>query len=92
MKIWLAKVLAKKLIKTIEYKINLNKIDKYVHKPNELDRQMKQIQKNQSKILHNQENIEKDLAILGRDSHPPIFTKSKMNKIEKRLRKLEKNV
>ncbi len=57
-----------------------------------LEKQVKQIQKNQSKILHNQENIEKDLAILGRDSHPPIFGKSELRKIERRLKRLEKNV
>jgi ribonucleotide reductase alpha subunit len=62
MKIWLAKIIAKKIIKAIKHKHDLRKIDEYVNKPNILDKQIKQIQKNQAKILKNQEKYENDLA------------------------------
>ena len=68
--IWLAKIAAKKLIKTIEYRVNLKKIDKYVNKPNELDKQMKQLQKTVSKYGKYIEQQDKKLAILQKDSHP----------------------
>ena len=92
MPIWLAKFIATKIYKAIKQNRELKKIDDYVNKPNELDKQIKQIHKNQNKILKTQENIEKDLAILGRDSHPPIFSKSDIRKIERRIKRLEKNV
>ena len=92
MPIWLAKFIATKIYKAIKHNRELKKIDDYVNKPNELDKQIKQIHKNQNKILKTQENIEKDLAILGRDSHPPIFSKSDIRKIERRIKRLEKNV
>ena len=91
---WILKILGKwlsrKLIKAIKYKIDLKKIDKYVNKPNELDRQMKQVQKTSSKSLKYIEELEKDVAILRNESHPPIFDKSDLRKIERRLKKLEK--
>ena len=91
---WILKIigkwLGKKLIKTIKYKIDLKRIDKYVNKPNELDRQMKQVQKATNKSLKYIEELEKEVAILRSDSHPPIFSKSDVRKIEKRLKKLEK--
>ena len=42
--IWLGKMIAKRAIKAIKYKIDLKKIDKYVNKPNELDIQLKFLQ------------------------------------------------
>ena len=91
---WILKILGKwlsrKLIKAIKYKIDLKKIDKYVNKPNELDRQMKQVQKTSRKSLKYIEELEKDVAILRNESHPPIFDKSDLRKIERRLKKLEK--
>ena len=36
------------------------------------------------------EVLEKNVAILRKDSHPPIFSKADVRKIEKRLRKLER--
>mgnify|MGYP003655633522 CR=1 FL=1 len=64
------KWLFKSIYRAIERKHNLKKIDKYVNKPNELDKQMKQVQKNLTKALKNQEEIEKDIGILKTDSHP----------------------
>ena len=70
----------KKKIKGLQ---NLKRIDDYVNKENELDAQMKQVQKNQAKILKNQESIEKDIGVLKTDSHPPI------KNLEKRIKWLE---
>ena len=91
---WILKILGKwigkKLIKAIKHKIDLKRIDKYVNKPNELDRQMKQVQKTTSKFGKYIEELEKDVAILRRDSHPPIFSEADLRKIKRRLKKLEK--
>ena len=69
--LWLGKFIATRAIKAIKYRIDLKKIDKYVNKPNELDKQMKQIVKTNSKILRENEEMQKDIAILKRDAHPP---------------------
>ena len=91
---WILKILGKwigkKLIKAIKHKIDLKRIDKYVNKPNELDRQMKQVQKTSGKFGKYIEELEKDVAILRSDSHPPIFSKADVKKINRRLKKLEK--
>ena len=91
---WLLKILGKwlgrKLIKTIKYKIDLKRIDKYVNKPNELDIQVKQLVKTNSKILRENEEMQKNIAILRKESHPPIFSERDKKKIWKSIRKLEK--
>ena len=91
------KWVGKKIVKGIEYKINLKKIDKYVNKPNELDRQMKQVQKNQNKILKNQELHDKDIARLKKDSHPRadwicMDCGCKATKVEKPTRKRKRKL
>ena len=48
----------------------LNKIMKYVDEPNEVDIQVKQIQKTISKQGRYIEELEKEVAILKKDSHP----------------------
>ena len=70
-RIWLGKIVAKRVIKAIKYKVDLKKIDKYVNKPNELDIQMKQIHKTVMKQGKTIEELEKDNAILKKNSHPP---------------------
>ena len=55
MPIWLVKIIGKRIIKAIKHRVDLKKIDDYVNKPNELDKQMKQVRKNSSK---NGKNIE----------------------------------
>jgi hypothetical protein len=49
---------------------NLKRIDDYVNKDNELDIQVKQLQKNQNKALKYIEELEKEVGILKTDSHP----------------------
>ena len=87
-------MIAKKVIDVVLKKImekhNLNKLQKYVEEDNELDVQMKQAQKTIGKLGKYIEELEKDVANLKRDSHPPIFGKKDKNDIIKRLKKLEK--
>ena len=68
--IWVGKMIATRAIKAIKHKIDLNKIDKYVNKPNELDKQIKVVQKTLKKYGKIIEELEKDVAILNKDSHP----------------------
>tara|TARA_R110002012_G_scaffold320339_1_gene543312 strand:- start:19053 stop:19334 length:282 start_codon:yes stop_codon:yes gene_type:complete len=67
-------MIAKKIIgavfKKIETKHKLNKLKKYVEQDNELDIQMKQAQKTMAKQGRYIEEMEKDIAILKKDSHP----------------------
>ena len=65
---------AKKLIKVALKKImkarEIKNLRKYVEEDNELDIQMKQLQKNVEKQGKYIEELEKDVAILKTDSHP----------------------
>ena len=88
--LWLGKFIATRAIKAIKYRIDLKRIDKYVNKPNELDKQIKQVQKNLNKCLKNNEKLEKEVAILKKESHPPIFSRKDKANITRRLTKLEK--
>ena len=77
----------KKRIKGLE---KLQRIDDYVNKDNELDIQLKQQQKTIGKQGRYIEELEKDVAILKRDAHPPIFSEKDKKKIWKSIKKLEK--
>ena len=90
MKAWIIKKIIGAIIKGIKRKHDLKKIDDYVHKPNELDKQLKSARKTINKYGKYIEKLEKEVAILKKESHPPIFGKSDLKKIEKRLKKLEK--
>ena len=68
--IWIGKIVAKGIIKGVKHRIDLKKIDKYVNKPNELDIQIKHLQRTVSKQGKYIEELEKDVAILKKDSHP----------------------
>jgi len=72
MPIWIAKIVATRIIKAVKHKIDLKRIDKYVNKPNELDKQMKSLQKTVNKYGEYIEELEKNVAILQKDSHPKI--------------------
>ena len=96
MPIWLAKIVATRIIKAVKHKIDLKRIDKYVNKPNELDKQMKSLQKTVNRNAKYIEELEKNIAILKKDSHPAqeyICCKKcgcKAKKIKKKIRKKEK--
>ena len=47
------------------------------------------ISKNVNKCLEEVEELQKDMAVLKADSHPPIFSKKDLDKIKQRLKKLE---
>ena len=72
------------VLKQIMKKHKLDKLQKYVEEDNELDQQMKVVQKNLDKYGKYIEELEKEVAILEKDSHPPI------ENLEERLNKLEK--
>tara|TARA_R100000664_G_C2747511_1_gene135013 strand:- start:60 stop:344 length:285 start_codon:yes stop_codon:yes gene_type:complete len=85
----IVKLIFDSIYKAIQRKHNLKKIDDYVNKPNELDKKFKQSQKNLNKALKYIEVLEKDVGALKANSHPPLFTKKDLNKINRRLKKLE---
>ena len=87
---FLVKLIAGSIFKAIRRKIEWKRMENYVNKPNELDKQMKQVHKTIGKYGKYIEELEKDVAILKKDSHPPIFGKADARKIERRLKKLEK--
>ena len=68
--VWVAKKIVGSIINAIQKKHDLKKIDDYVNKKNELDIKMESVQKNVNKCLKNNEALEKEVAILKKDSHP----------------------
>ena len=90
----LQSLLAKKAIdivlKKVMEKREVKKLRKYVEEDNELDIQVRQMQKTIRKQGKYIEELEKNVAILSKESHPPIFSKKEYNSILRRLKKLEK--
>ena len=86
--------IAKRVINVVLKKImrarEIKKMRKYVEEENELDIQIKFHAKALDKYGKIIEELEKEVAILKKDSHPPIFTLKDKNGINKRLKKLEK--
>jgi len=78
------------VLKKIMEKHKLDKLQKYVEEDNELDVQVKQLQKTISKQGKYIEELEKSVAVLDKDSHPPIFGKKDYKDMLKRINKLEK--
>ena len=60
----IVKAIFNAIYKAIQKKHNLKKMEDYVNKPNELDKQMKQVQKNLNKALKYIEVLEKDVGTL----------------------------
>tara|TARA_Y100001963_G_scaffold75983_1_gene105402 strand:- start:1362 stop:1637 length:276 start_codon:yes stop_codon:yes gene_type:complete len=79
----LVNVVKKQIKKQIAKKYDMPKIDKYVNEENELDRQMVHLQRKVNKQGMYIEELEKDVAMLKRDSHTPV------KGLEYRLEKLE---
>ncbi len=77
------------ILKQVMKKREINKLRKYVEEDNELDIQMKQLQKTVAKQGKYIEELEKEVAMLNKDAHPPIFSKSDYKNILKRLESLE---
>tara|TARA_R100001015_G_C4531383_1_gene97695 strand:+ start:70 stop:324 length:255 start_codon:yes stop_codon:yes gene_type:complete len=72
-------LVVKKLLK--EFK--LDKVKKYVEEPNELDRQVKSLQKNINKYGKYIEEVEKDIAILKDIVGSNKAMKKKLDKFKK---------
>ena len=60
------------VMKQLMKQFKLDKIQKYVEQPNELDKQVKALNKTVNKYGKYIEELEKDLAILKKVSHTPI--------------------
>ena len=71
------------IMKQLLKQFKLDKIQAYVEKPNELDKQMKQVQKNLSKYCKYIEDLEKEVAILKDITSKTESIKDKFNKILK---------
>ena len=69
--VWVAKKIVGAIINAIQRKHDLKRIDDYVNKPNELDKQVKSLNKTVNKYGQYIEELEKEVAILKKDSHPP---------------------
>jgi len=80
------------VLNAILKKHNLKKMQDYVEKPNELDKQMKQALKTIGKQGKYIEEMEKDIAILKAESHPPIFSKLELKDLKRRVNKVESKV
>ena len=71
------------IMKQLLKQFKLDKIQAYVEKPNELDKQMKHVQKNLSKYGKYIEDLEKEVAILKDITSKTESIKDKFNKILK---------
>ena len=85
-----AKKVIEMILKRVMEKKAIKNMRKYVEEENELDVQMKQLQKTVAKQGKYIEEFEKNVAILSKDSHPPVFKKKEYKDILKRLKNLEK--
>ena len=85
-----AKKVIEMILKRVMEKRAIKNMRKYVEEENELDVQMKQLQKTVAKQGKYIEELEKNVAILSKDSHPPVFKKKEYKDILKRLKNLEK--
>ena len=77
------------IIQQLLKQFKLDEILDYVKKPNDLDRQMEVVQKTLSKYGKIIEEVEKNMAILLGDSHPPLFGEEDKKVILSRLKNLE---
>jgi prefoldin subunit 5 len=71
------------VMKQILKQFKLDKIQKYVEEPNELDRQVKSLQKNINKYGKYIEEVEKDIAILKDVMSGNKAMKKKLDKFKK---------
>ena len=85
-----AKKVVEMILKRVMEKRAIKNMRKYVEEENELDVQVKQLQKTVAKQGKYIEELEKNVAILSKDSHPPVFKKKEYKDILKRLKNLEK--
>ena len=65
-------------------------INKYGEHIEKIEKQMEQVQKNLNNCLKYTEELEKEVAILKKDSHPPVFTLDDYKVLVKRIDTIEK--
>ena len=76
-------VVMKQLLKQFK----LDKVLDYVEKPNDLDKQVKVLQKNINKYGKYIEELEKDVAEIKKVAHKPVNgLSSRLDKLEKKLK------
>ena len=85
-----AKKVIEMILKRVMEKKAIKNMRKYVEEENELDVKIKQLQNTVAKQVKYIEELEKNVAILSKDSHPPVFKKKEYKDILKRLKNLEK--
>ena len=71
------------VMKQLTKQFKLDKIQEYVEQPNELDKQVKSLQKSVNKYGKYIEEVEKDIAILKEIASKSDSIKSKFKKIKK---------
>ena len=86
----IVKWIIKAIMKAIEKKHNLRKMDDYVNKPNELDKKVKELENTVAVFNKCFDNVEDSIKKLKKEAHPPTFSKSNLDKMQKRITKLEK--
>ena len=80
------------VVKLLLKQFKLDKILDYVENPNELDKQVEVLQKNLTKMGKDNEERDKNIAIIMKDSHPPrsaCLSLEQINEIFERLRKID---
>ena len=77
------------VIKQLLKQFKLDKIQKYVEQPNELDRQVKSLQKTVNKYGKYIEEIEKDIAEIKSIAHKPVDWLGKIKELEKETKALK---
>ena len=83
----LLKLILPKVLDHLLVVFKLDKVLDYVEKPNDLDKQVKVLQKNINKYGKYIEELEKDVAEIKKVAHKPVGGLSKrLNKLEKKLK------
>ena len=77
------------ILKKVMEKRAIKNMKKYVEEDNELDIQMKQVQKTIAKQGKYIEELEKEVASLKSDSHAPIFSTKDYKDLLRRIKNLE---
>ena len=86
----IADKIIKGAVKLIAKQFKLDKVLKYVEDDNELDKKVKELENTVAVFNKCFDNVEDSIKKLKKEAHPPIFSKSNLDKMQKRITKLEK--
>ena len=91
------KMLLNAAINALSKNFKLGKVLKYVEEPNELDKKVKMLEKNNialdqklEKVSNANKAIKAHLKRLDKIAHPPFFTAEEKANMEDRIKQLEK--